>query len=158
MTKIFTKEMKNFLKENVRGITSQELTDRINKKFNTAFTNRQIKNWKSREKQPSGIEGCGRFKAGHVPHNKGKKTPERVKEKIKATKTMFQKGNVPHQTLPLGTERYDKNGYIKEDTIEQLYCPDCNRFLADRFVKGVCPHCGYEDAQQELTEGIFQNA
>lgn len=46
----------------------------------------------------------------------------------------------------------DKNGYIKEDTIEQLYCPHCQRFLADRFVRGTCPHCGYEDARGDQCE------
>ena len=29
----------------------------------------------------------------------------------------------------------DKNGYITEREIEQLYCPKCGRFLADRFVE-----------------------
>lgn len=41
----------------------------------------------------------------------------------------------------------DKNGYISEKTIEQLYCPKCGRFLADRFVEGTCPHCGSEGAR-----------
>lgn len=133
MTKIFTKEMKEFLIENVKGITSQELTDRINEKFNTAFTKEQVRNWKSREKQPSGIEGCGRFKAGHTPHNKGKKAPEWVKEKIKKTKTMFEKGNVPHQTLPLGTERYDKDGYIEVKVTASLYESAGNRGRCSTF-------------------------
>jgi methionyl-tRNA synthetase len=46
----------------------------------------------------------------------------------------------------------DKNGYIKEHTTQQLYCPHCNRFLADRFVRGVCPKCGYEDARGDQCE------
>lgn len=41
----------------------------------------------------------------------------------------------------------DKNGYISEETTEQLYCPECKRFLADRYVVGTCPHCGYESAR-----------
>ena len=41
----------------------------------------------------------------------------------------------------------DKNGYITEREIEQLYCPKCGRFLADRFVEGTCPHCGSEGAR-----------
>ena len=40
-----------------------------------------------------------------------------------------------------------KNGYIKEEEIEQLYCEKGEHFLADRFVEGVCPFCGYEDAR-----------
>ncbi len=46
----------------------------------------------------------------------------------------------------------DKNGFIRENTIEQLFCPDCGRFLADRFVRGTCPHCGYEDARGDQCE------
>lgn len=40
-----------------------------------------------------------------------------------------------------------KNGYIKEDESEQLFCPHCGRFLADRYVNGTCPHCGSTDAR-----------
>ena len=38
---------------------------------------------------------------------------------------------------------YEK-GYIYEKSIEQLYCDNCNRFLPDRYVEGICPHCGAE--------------
>ena len=41
----------------------------------------------------------------------------------------------------------DKAGYIIEKETEQLYCPNCKRFLADRFVEGTCPHCGSPDAR-----------
>lgn len=34
-----------------------------------------------------------------------------------------------------------------QDTVEQLRCEQCARFLADRFVEGVCPFCGYEEAR-----------
>lgn len=34
-----------------------------------------------------------------------------------------------------------------EDTVEQLRCENCQRFLADRFVEGVCPHCSYPEAR-----------
>lgn len=32
------------------------------------------------------------------------------------------------------------NGYIEERTILQMYCPNCNKFLADRYLKGTCYH------------------
>jgi methionyl-tRNA synthetase len=41
----------------------------------------------------------------------------------------------------------DKNGYIKEQTIKQAFCENCKKFLADRFVQGTCPKCGFEDAK-----------
>jgi len=46
----------------------------------------------------------------------------------------------------------DKNGYIKEKTIEQTYCENCERFLADRYVRGICPHCRYPEARGDQCE------
>ncbi|KAE9394432.1 methionyl-tRNA synthetase [Gymnopus androsaceus JB14] len=40
-----------------------------------------------------------------------------------------------------------KNGYLESQNKDQTYCEDCGRFLADRFVEGICPHCKYEDAR-----------
>lgn len=41
--------------------------------------------------------------------------------------------------------RLDKAGHIKTEVIEQLYDPQKEMFLPDRFVKGDCPDCGAED-------------
>ena len=38
---------------------------------------------------------------------------------------------------------YD-DGYIYREDIQQLYCPNCNKFLPDRYVEGLCPVCGAE--------------
>jgi len=43
--------------------------------------------------------------------------------------------------------KLDKNGYILEDDLKQLYCEKCKRHLADRFVEGTCPKCSYENAR-----------
>lgn len=40
-----------------------------------------------------------------------------------------------------------ERGHIDRRTSEQLYDPDRERFLPDRFVEGTCPYCGYEDAR-----------
>lgn len=40
-----------------------------------------------------------------------------------------------------------RNGYIFEDSVDQLFCESCSRFLADRFVEGTCPFCKYLDAR-----------
>jgi methionyl-tRNA synthetase len=49
-------------------------------------------------------------------------------------------------------KKLEENGYITEKTIEQLYCGSCKRFLADRYVRGVCPHCGYAEARGDQCE------
>ena len=41
----------------------------------------------------------------------------------------------------------DANGNIVHQTMQQLWCNTCSRFLADRFVEGTCPKCGYDDAR-----------
>jgi methionyl-tRNA synthetase len=40
-----------------------------------------------------------------------------------------------------------KNGHIEEKVTEQLYSPQDKRFLADRYVVGTCPKCGYDKAR-----------
>lgn len=41
----------------------------------------------------------------------------------------------------------DKAGLITEHTNQQLFCPHCNMFLSDRYVRGICPKCGATDAR-----------
>src|SRR5579883_2464719 len=38
-------------------------------------------------------------------------------------------------------------GYIEEKVTEQLYSEKEKKFLADRYVVGTCPKCGYEEAR-----------
>lgn len=40
-----------------------------------------------------------------------------------------------------------ENGHIDRRVSEQLFDPERERFLPDRFVEGTCPHCGYADAR-----------
>jgi methionyl-tRNA synthetase len=42
-----------------------------------------------------------------------------------------------------------ENGYINTDTSKQYYSKEEKRFLPDRYVIGICPHCGYEDARSD---------
>jgi len=37
-----------------------------------------------------------------------------------------------------------QNNFIYRKKINQLYCPKCETFLADRYVEGTCPYCGAE--------------
>uniref|UniRef100_A0A8L8KBT2 Methionyl-tRNA synthetase n=1 Tax=Heligmosomoides polygyrus TaxID=6339 RepID=A0A8L8KBT2_HELPZ len=40
-----------------------------------------------------------------------------------------------------------ENGYTSSSSIDQLHCQNCDKFLADRFVTGICPFCAYDDAR-----------
>ena len=46
---------------------------------------------------------------------------------------------------------YDDGKFI-EETSEQLYDPEADQFLADRFVIGTCPKCGHEEAYGDQCE------
>lgn len=43
--------------------------------------------------------------------------------------------------------RHLEAGYVYKDTQKQLYDEQAGKFLADRYVEGTCPFCGYEDAR-----------
>ncbi|MCX7882295.1 MAG: methionine--tRNA ligase [Brevinematales bacterium] len=40
-----------------------------------------------------------------------------------------------------------QNGYITKHKEKQFYDEEKKRFLADRYIEGTCPHCGYERAR-----------
>lgn len=54
---------------------------------------------------------------------------------------------------------YDQGKFIEEVT-QQLYDPEADQFLADRFVLGTCPKCGFEDSYGDQCEncGTSHNA
>ena len=43
--------------------------------------------------------------------------------------------------------KLNKNGYISQKETEQFFDTAKGKFLADRFVEGTCPHCGYTNAR-----------
>ncbi|MDJ0768838.1 MAG: methionine--tRNA ligase [Ilumatobacter sp.] len=40
-----------------------------------------------------------------------------------------------------------RRGHIDRRVSKQLYDPEAERFLPDRYVEGTCPHCGYGEAR-----------
>lgn len=132
----YTDEMKQFILDNYKGRYNQELADLFNQKFNTNVTSRTIKSYKANNKLNSGLSG--KFRKGQTPHNKGKKMPKEVYEKVKHT--MFANGNVPPNHRPVGSERISKDGYIEVKVAE----PNKWR-LKQRVV--------YEEAKGKIPEG-----
>ncbi|XP_074021009.1 methionine--tRNA ligase, cytoplasmic isoform X1 [Numenius arquata] len=61
----------------------------------------------------------------------------------------FGRTTTPHQTMIAQDifQRLLARGFLLQDTVEQLRCENCQRFLADRFVEGTCPFCSYEEAR-----------
>lgn len=110
--KIFTDEIVAFINQHYKGISNTGLTKMINKQFGLSLETDQVKNYKNRNGLDSGLKGY--FEKGQPPVNKGKKQTEYMsQEAIERTKaTRFQKGQPPINYRPVGSERYDKDGYI----------------------------------------------
>lgn len=111
--RLLSNEQDKFLRENVRGLTNQELTDLINKKYHTNFTINQIRGYKNNHHILSGLN-C-RFQKGHKPVNKGKKWNDYLtkEQQEKLKETMFKKGHRPANYRPVGSERINCYGYIE---------------------------------------------
>ncbi|MDO5861560.1 MAG: methionine--tRNA ligase [Thermoplasmata archaeon] len=65
--------------------------------------------------------------------------------------SLFNKTHCPTHfevTQYLFTLLKDK-GYIYTGQTYQYYCPQCSRFLPDRYVEGVCPKCGAEKTRSD---------
>lgn len=54
-------------------------------------------------------------------------------------------------------ERLIANGYVYSKVISQSYCPECERFLPDRYVEGICPYCGAVARGDECDQGCGQH-
>ncbi|XP_044299033.1 methionine--tRNA ligase, cytoplasmic isoform X1 [Varanus komodoensis] len=61
----------------------------------------------------------------------------------------FGRTSTPQQTtIAQGIfQRLLEHNYLVTQTVDQLKCEKCARFLADRFVEGICPFCNYEEAR-----------
>lgn len=49
-------------------------------------------------------------------------------------------------------KKLNASGHIYEKEIIQFYCSNDKKFLPDRYVKGVCPHCNAADQYSDLCE------
>lgn len=111
---------------------------------------------------------CGSDEHGVPITIKAKKegvTPQDVVDKYHAIiKTSFEdfgisfdnysrtSAKIHHDTAQeFFTTLYEKGEFVEEIT-EQLYDEEANQFLADRFVVGTCPKCGYEEAYGDQCE------
>ncbi len=59
---------------------------------------------------------------------------------------------VHHKTSQEFFTKLYEDGIFVQKTEEQLYDPKAEMFLPDRYVKGTCPNCGYEEAYGDQCE------
>ncbi|KAM3935894.1 methionine--tRNA ligase, cytoplasmic isoform 2-T2 [Leptodactylus fuscus] len=106
---------------------------------------------------------CGTDEYGTATETKAMEeglTPRQICDKYNAVHTAiykwfdisfdyFGRTTTEHQTTIAQDifNRLLKRDFLLKDTVEQLRCETCQRFLADRFVEGTCPFCNYEEAR-----------
>ncbi|MUV39453.1 hypothetical protein JNUCC1_03331 [Lentibacillus sp. JNUCC-1] len=117
---LFTKEQKEFIKANVKGVLNRELAELVNEKFNLTITAQQMLTYKKNHGLTSGVNT--QFKRGQEAWNKGIKGLDLAGENGK--KTQFKKGDQPQNYRPVGSERIDsRDGYtlikVKDEGLYQ---------------------------------------
>lgn len=111
---VWDAERDQFLEEYVPGHTQSETIAAFLERFGVRLTVGQLKNRKSALGLRSGTIG-GRFERGHAPSNRGKAwadyMPEEAQDRCRSAQ--FRKGHLPHNTLPVGSERVTRDGYVE---------------------------------------------
>ncbi|MCY7919398.1 HNH endonuclease signature motif containing protein [Bacillus vallismortis] len=102
----YSAEEKEFIKNNVKGRSNDELLKMFNDRFVLNLTKSQIAAFKKNNRLSSGLDG--RFKPGHIPFNKGKKGLM-----CGGKETQFKKGQRALNYRPVGSERVSVDGYIE---------------------------------------------
>ncbi len=59
---------------------------------------------------------------------------------------------IHHETASTFFKKLYEDGKFIEQTSAQYYDTENNQFLADRYITGTCPHCGYEKAYGDQCE------
>ncbi|TFH02549.1 MAG: methionine--tRNA ligase [Calditrichales bacterium] len=82
---------------------------------------------------------------------------EKNKESFKAFGMSFDyygrtSSPIHHQTSQDMFRELANKGVFVLKTDEQLFDPEANLFLADRFIRGTCPSCSYDDAYGDQCE------
>jgi methionyl-tRNA synthetase len=49
-----------------------------------------------------------------------------------------------------------EKGYLYKQETQQAYCPECKRFMPDRYVEGTCPHCKFPEARGDQCDQCGQ--
>lgn len=125
---VYTPEMKEFILANYKGISSKELTIRLNTEFGTSFTDRQIKTYKSNHKLKSEAPRT-------VPIGYGPTFPAEINQFIKAN----YKGVGYHEIIAMIQEKFGVTYTMQQ--IKSFYGNNkLNSGLTGRFEKGHVPH------------------
>lgn len=99
---------------------------------------------------------------GSTPRELSERYHEHFYETFRRMEVIFDRFGMTDDAMNRDTtrslvERLIANGYVYSKTISQSYCPECERFLPDRYVEGICPHCGAVARGDECDQGCGQH-
>lgn len=103
LRKVYTEEQEQFIRDNVNGKNTRELTAIFNEHYELNFDISQLRAYKKNHALKSNLDL--RFKKGNIPYSKGKKGNKGW------VSSQFKKGNIPYNYLPVGSERINVDGY-----------------------------------------------
>ncbi len=96
--------------------------------------------------------------AGTTPRALSEKYHDHFKETFERMGVIFDHfgmtdNKTNHERTQSIINRLIDRGYVYSEIINQSYCTSCERFLPDRYVEGVCPHCGKHARGDECDQG-----
>lgn len=112
----YTEKERKFFADYVPGHHKQEVAEEFERRFKKPITVHQVKSYMHTHKLKTGLKGS----EGMTPHNKGKKCPEHIASKIRATQ--FKKGNIPDNHREVGSIR------INTDKIREIKVAEPNKW------------------------------
>lgn len=115
----FSQDQHAFLRKIVPGRLATEITVLFNQKFGLDVTPEVIRSWKQNHHVTSGIDTT--FKKGYIPPNKGK----HVQVDNRSKETQFKNGNIPSNTLPVGTIVKRTDGYLWQKIRDDVPSRQC---------------------------------
>lgn len=104
--RLLTDEQHEYFVKHNTGTPQKKMAELMNRKFGLHLTVKQINTYRKNHHLSSGL--TGRFEPGHVPWSKGR----HLDVGGRSVETRFKKGQIPHNYMPVGSERINTEGYV----------------------------------------------
>lgn len=133
VSKLFTGEEVEFIREHHKGIHMKDLLEMLNERFNKSYRLSQLISFcykngfkNGLDTRLNGSQGAeNRFKGGYISPYKGMALKDRegyTEDSFERMKpTQFKKGNRPHNYRPIGSIRFSADGYYEKKTAEHKW-------------------------------------
>ena len=129
-TELYPADVMQYIRTNCNGTSPDDMAEQLNARFGTTYTQSQIRAYYKNHHLRSGLDR--RFQKGQASHNKGKTWDEFMSPEAqeRSRRGQFKKGNLPHNTKPIGHERVSDDGFTYVKVKMRPSRSDCN----DNFV------------------------